>query len=310
MANRFQVAVENVWLHRLSLITACATFVLLFIGGLVTSKGVGLAVPDWPTTFGANMFLFPWSKMTGGVFYEHSHRLVASGVGLLTLIMALLFWIFESRRWIRWLGLTALALVISQGVIGGLRVVLLERTLAVLHGSLAQVFFALMVSLVLFTSKEWGDEIEEPPAPEVQSLFRHALLTTGLIYLQGIFGSVLRYTGAVLEVHLLLAFLVALHAILLTLRAVKSCSDQPKLSFPALLLSGLLVLQLALGLGSYIGKFAPFGLGLSPLAVVFLTTTHVVTGALMLVTSLVVALRSYRMQGWPTDKVFREQVAS
>ncbi|MBM4296282.1 MAG: cytochrome oxidase assembly protein, partial [Deltaproteobacteria bacterium] len=113
------------WPHRLAVILACATFPLLFIGGLVTSLGVGLAVPDWPTTFGYNMILYPWSKMVGGIFYEHSHRLVASTVGLLTIALALIFWFYEPRRWLRWLGAAALALVIVQGVLGGLRVVLL-----------------------------------------------------------------------------------------------------------------------------------------------------------------------------------------
>ena len=114
------------WPHRLAVILACATLPLLFIGGLVTSLGVGLAVPDWPTTFGYNMFLYPWSKMIGGIFYEHSHRLVASCVGLLTIALTLTLWLKEPRPWLRWLGVAALALVIVQGVLGGLRVVLLQ----------------------------------------------------------------------------------------------------------------------------------------------------------------------------------------
>src|SRR5512132_4020986 len=113
----------SVWPHRLAIVLACATFPLLFIGGLVTSKGAGLAVPDWPTTFGHNMFLYPWSKMIGNIFYEHSHRLVASFVGLLAIALAVAFWLRERRAWLRWLSLIALGLVITQGVLGGLRVV-------------------------------------------------------------------------------------------------------------------------------------------------------------------------------------------
>ena len=146
------------WPHRLAVITACATFPLLFIGGLVTSKGAGLAVPDWPTTFGYNMFLYPWSKMVGNIFYEHSHRLVASAVGFLTIALALSLWLQERRKWLRWLGVIALALVVLQGVLGGLRVTLLEQSLAIVHASLAQAFFALTVSLALFTSPEWRRE--------------------------------------------------------------------------------------------------------------------------------------------------------
>ncbi len=129
------------WPHRLAVILACATFPLLFIGGLVTSLGVGLAVPDWPTTFGYNMFLYPWSKMIGGIFYEHSHRLVASCVGLLTIALALTLWLKEPRPWLRWLGVAALALVIFQGILGGLRVVLLQQTLAIIHACFAQGIF-------------------------------------------------------------------------------------------------------------------------------------------------------------------------
>lgn len=280
--------------HRLTVVNAVATLLLLFIGGLVTSKGAGLAVPDWPTTFGYNMFLYPWSKMVGGIFYEHSHRLVASGVGLLTLTLALLLWLHERRRWLRWLGVTALALVIVQGVIGGLRVVLLEETLAILHACFAQAFFALTVSLVFFTSQEWEERPRRIQLADAGRLRRLCLLTTAMIYLQGLFGAVLRYTGARLDLHLLLAALVTLHVLLLDMRILRFHSDQPKLLRPVVVLSGLLFLQLALGLGSYLAKFTPLGMALPPLAVVVLRTTHVVTGALMLVTSLVLTLKSYR----------------
>src|SRR5690242_2755767 len=151
-------SVLSIWPHRLAVLLVCATFPLLFIGGLVTGKGAGLAVPDWPTTFGYNMFLYPWSKMVGNIFYEHSHRLVAAAVGLLTIALALAFWLQERRHWLRRLGVAALLLVILQGVIGGLRVVLLEHTLAIVHAAFAQAFFALTVSLTIFTSPDWTGE--------------------------------------------------------------------------------------------------------------------------------------------------------
>ncbi|MCZ6625185.1 MAG: COX15/CtaA family protein [Deltaproteobacteria bacterium] len=292
--------------HRFALLTALATFPLLFLGGLVTSKGAGLAVPDWPTTFGYNMFLYPWSKMVGGIFYEHSHRLVASGVGLLTMILALLLWLHERRRWLRWLGVAALALVIVQGVIGGLRVVLVEETLAIIHAGFAQAFFALMVGLVFFTSEEWRERPQKIQVPDAGRMRRLCVLTTSMIYLQGLFGAVLRYTGARLDAHLILAALVTLHVVILGVRLLKFHSDRPKLLRPVVLLSGLLILQLALGLGSYLGKFTSFGMALPSLAVVALTTTHVVTGALMLVTSLVLTLRSYRLLTLPGSLVGQE----
>ena len=293
------------WPHRLAVITACATFPLLFIGGLVTSKGAGLAVPDWPTTFGYNMFLYPWAKMVGNIFYEHSHRLVASGVGLLTIGLALTFWFSERRQWLRWLGMAALGLVIAQGVIGGLRVVLLEHTLAIVHAALAQAFFALTVSLVIFTSAEWRQEPEDNPLTDGGRLYRLCLVTTGLLYVQAVFGAVLRHTGERLDAHLLFAIMIALHVILILLRVMRSHGDQPVLTRPAWFLGILLLLQLLLGVASYLGKFTsvwqlPAGM------VVFLTTIHLVTGALMLVTSLLLTLRTFRLLPSSAKPVGRE----
>ncbi|HEY6364687.1 MAG TPA: COX15/CtaA family protein, partial [Candidatus Binatia bacterium] len=210
----------SVWPHRLAVVLACATFPLLFIGGLVTSKGAGLAVPDWPTTFGYNMFLYPWSKMVGNIFYEHSHRLVASGVGLLTIALTLAFWLQERRRWLRRLGVAALLLVILQGVIGGLRVVLLENTLAIVHAAFAQAFFALTVSLAIFTSPDWNSEPSDKPITDGGRLSRLCAVITGLIYLQAIFGAVLRHTGERVDAHLFFALLVTLHVIFVLVRVV------------------------------------------------------------------------------------------
>ena len=283
----------SVWTHRLAVVLACATFPLLFIGGLVTSKGAGLAVPDWPTTFGYNMFLYPWSKMVGNIFYEHSHRLVASGVGLLTIALTLAFWLQERRRWLRWLGVAALLLVILQGVIGGLRVVLLENTLAIVHAAFAQAFFALTVSLAIFTSPDWNSEPSDKPITDGGRLSRLCAVTTGLIYLQAFFGAVLRHTGERVDAHLFFALLVTLHVIFILVRVVKFHAHRPKLIRPAWFLAVLLLLQLMLGAGSYFGKFTSM-LGLPPGVLVFLTTTHLVTGALMLATSLLLTLRAYR----------------
>ena len=282
------------WPHRLAVILACATFPLLFIGGLVTSLGVGLAVPDWPTTFGYNMFLYPWSKMIGGVFYEHSHRLVASCVGLLTIALTFTLWLKEPRPWLRWLGVAALALVIVQGVLGGLRVVLLQQTLAIIHGCFAQAFFALTVSLALFTAPEWRIPPQGAPLSDGGRLRRLAAITTALIYCQIVFGAMLRHTGARLDAHLLFAGLVAVHVILLLLRITREHGAAAVLMRPAYLLGGLLFGQLLLGALSYLAKFT----ALIPLpagALVLTTTTHLIIGALMLGTSLVIALRAFRL---------------
>src|SRR2546421_7607448 len=152
---------DNLWLSRYALLTALATLVLICFGGLVTSHEAGLAVPDWPTTFGYNMFFFPISKWVGGIFYEHTHRLVASAVGFLTIILAAWLWIKEERRWLRWLGVLALAAVIVQGVLGGLRVTWMKDELGIFHATLAQMFFVLVCSIALFSSRWWTARLQE-----------------------------------------------------------------------------------------------------------------------------------------------------
>ena len=280
------------WPHRFAVLTALCTIPLLFVGGLVTTKGAGLAVPDWPTTFGYNPFLYPWSMMVGNIFYEHSHRLAAAAVGLLTVALAVSLWLGEKESWLRGLGAASLALVIAQGVVGGLRVVLLEQTLAIVHACLAQAFFALAVSLALFTSDGWREnspKLDVPDAGRLQSL---CLVTTGMIYVQVVFGAVLRHLGGMLAIHLIFAFVVAAHVILLGTRVFKRHSERRELLRPLSLLSGLLLAQLALGLAAYMGKFV---MALPDMLAITVRTSHVVVGALMLATSLVLTLRSFKL---------------
>jgi len=137
-----------------ALCTVATTFVLLCSGGLVTSHGAGMAVPDWPTTYGYNMFLFPVSRWIGGVFYEHTHRLIASGLGMMTVILAVLLLKFESRRWVRYMGLIAVVAVILQGVLGGLRVTLIKNEIGIFHALLAQSFF-LFVGIIAMVVSPW-----------------------------------------------------------------------------------------------------------------------------------------------------------
>src|SRR6266496_31300 len=154
---------DNPWLAGYSVLTALTTLVLICLGGLVTSHEAGMAVPDWPNTFGYNLFFFPISKWVGGIFYEHTHRLVASGVGLLTTILAVWLWLKESRRWLRWAGVIAFLAVVLQGVLGGLRVVLFKDEIGIFHATLAQLFFVLTCTIALFTSRWW---IENSPLPK------------------------------------------------------------------------------------------------------------------------------------------------
>ena len=354
------------WLHWVAVVTAVATFVLICIGGLVTSTDSGLAVPDWPTTFGANMFLYPLSKTVSGflfsidptlqtdlenavfseglrkaldrdknlvsenitistlepgikwriadadnqrtytaikiggrldiyvhgVLYEHSHRLIGSVVGILTVALALLIFIRDSRKWLKWVGAIALVAVIVQGVMGGLRVEQLSRMLAIVHACLAQAFFALTASLVLFTSREWSETTVPARQTSGQATLRRlTLLTGGFIYIQLIFGAILRHTGSRLDAHLLFAALVTIHIFLLARRILSAHFDDRRLVSSALVLSGLLIVQLILGLGAYL---AIFGKAMGAIAVVAVATSHVSVGALMLATSVVLILRIWQ----------------
>src|SRR5271154_7161274 len=148
----------NPWPHRLAVVLVCATFPLIWVGGLVTTYDAGMSVPDWPTTFGYNLFLYPWQTWLLGpwdLFIEHGHRLFASLVGLLTIILCVTLWVTKQPKWLKTLGLIALGGVIFQGVLGGMRVLLDERTLAMTHGCVGPAFFAFAAALAVVTSRRW-----------------------------------------------------------------------------------------------------------------------------------------------------------
>jgi cytochrome c oxidase assembly protein subunit 15 len=192
---------NNPWLARFAILTALATLVLICLGGLVTSHEAGMAVPDWPNTFGYNLFFFPVSRWVGGIFYEHTHRLVASGVGLLTTILAAWLWLKESRRWLRWLGIVAFVAVVLQGVLGGLRVVLFKDELGIVHAALGQLFFVVTGSIALFTSRWWAKAQALPTAGAGQMrLRRWFLLATFLIVGQLMLGATMRHQHAGLAI--------------------------------------------------------------------------------------------------------------
>jgi heme a synthase len=176
---------------------AINTLLLIAMGGLVTSKGVGMSVPDWPTTYGQNMFLYPFSKWTGGVFYEHTHRLMGSWVGLLTLALAFWIWLKEPRAWLRRLGWTALAMVCLQGLLGGLRVTLFKDEIGIFHAALAQSFFVLLCLIALATSGLWR---RVQPSRTAGTLVRYYALGVGLVFLQLVLGATMRHQHAGLAI--------------------------------------------------------------------------------------------------------------
>jgi len=190
------------WLHGYACLLVGATLLLICAGGQVKSHEAGLSVPDWPTTFGQNMFTYPPSKWTGGVLWEHSHRLIASSVGFLTIGLTVWLWIAERRRWLCWLGTAALAAVIVQGVLGGLTVIYkLPAPISVAHGMLAQAFFCIVIGVAVFTSRFWLTPVAGASASaggrEVRRLAAACIV---VVFGQLLFGAMMRHTEAGLAV--------------------------------------------------------------------------------------------------------------
>ena len=193
----------NPALHRLALATTVATFPLIFMGGLVTSHGAGMSVPDWPNSYGYNMFTFPPSQWIGGIFYEHTHRLMGTIVGMLSIALMIWAWRTEPRRWVRWLATGVLAAVVFQGVLGGLRVVMVELDLAIVHACFAQAFFCLAALTAVVTSRWWIEAPDRAPCENVTAtrrLFTFSAIAVALIYLQLIVGAVMRHYEAGLAI--------------------------------------------------------------------------------------------------------------
>lgn len=266
--------------HRLALVTVAATFVLILFGGLVTNTGAALAVPDWPSTFGHNMFLFPWSGMIGGVFYEHTHRLLGAVVGLLTLALAGFLWPRGGR--LRTLGLVAVAAVIGQGILGGLRVVLLHDQLAIVHGCLAQAFWALLVALAVLT---WPGAGATVAATSPRGLAVAAVL---VVYAQIVFGALLTHEG---WIWLHLAGAVGVFAVVPVLTARARRLDDALTARASRALLILLGLQLALGVGSFVARFSSVWIPGEQLTMLALPVAHRLAGSLILAATVVVAIR-------------------
>ncbi len=186
-------------IHIWAACTLALTFVLLCSGGIVTSKGVGMSVPDWPTTYGYNMFLFPISGWVGGIFYEHSHRLIASVVGLMTMILAASMLNVEPRRWVKTLAVIAFLAVCIQGLLGGMRVSLFKNELGIFHGTLAQSFFCLLGIITIATSPRFIRGAWDIFLPD--TLLRNlALAATALIFFQLGLGATMRHAHAGLSI--------------------------------------------------------------------------------------------------------------
>lgn len=183
------------WLSRYAKLLVALTLFLIFMGGQVKSHEAGLAVPDWPTTYGENMFTFHYNKWVGGIWHEHTHRLVASFIGFLTIIIMVWVHISDPRTWVKHLSKLALAAVIAQGLLGGLTVILLlPAWVSVSHGVLAQTFFMITILLAYTLSREWHEREKAPTALEGNPILKPAIMMTAMVYLQLLLGAIMRHT--------------------------------------------------------------------------------------------------------------------
>ncbi len=282
-------------LHRFATFVASCTFALLIAGGLVTSNDAGLAVPDWPLSYGS---FFP--PMVGNILYEHGHRLIASFVGFLTMILAVWLGLREPRRWVRRLGVLALAAVIAQGVLGGLTVLLLLPPLvSVAHATLAQLFFCLTVSLAVFTSPGWKTATPAKPDTSMPSLPDLALVTLFVIFVQLILGAAYRHSVIGIAPHLVGAAAVTFFVVRTVRRAREHAVGLAAVRSTANGLGGLLALQVSLGVAAWWSRLATADASQPLPLVVTLTVAHLATGALLLAAALVLALQAHRLLATP-----------
>ena len=281
--------------HWVALAAAAFTWPLLFVGGLVTTYKVGMAVPDWPTTFGINMFLYDFTNAAWGVFVEHGHRLYGSAVGLCSIALTAWFWIGRQRPSMRWLSLAALAAVIFQGVLGGIRVRWISTELALFHGCFGQLFFGLMTAIAVMTGRTW---LETSPrsVPDPGRIRFWAIATVGVVYAQVIAGAWTRHYHKDLEIHAIGAFLVLAASHMLFWRVRRHRDAVPEMSAPSFALAGLLILQISLGIASWLllRPFDGFPRAANTNLEALIATGHQANGALVLATTVVLALRACR----------------
>jgi cytochrome c oxidase assembly protein subunit 15 len=294
-------------LYKFAKFVAACTVLLILAGSLVTSHDAGLSVPDWPTSYGWNMFTFPPSMWVANILYEHGHRLIASGVGLLTIALAVWLWNAATPRLLKWLGIAAVGAVVAQGLLGGLTVLFfLPPAVSTAHAGLAEIFFCITVSIALLTSPGWKTA---PPPIDDGRLRGLATMTTVIVFGQILIGAAMRHMGAGLAIpdfplmfgrlvpdhwsagiaihfaHRAGAIVVALSVTSTAVFIWRNHTDRVEFAQAALVSMILLVIQSTLGSLTVLTRRH-----------VWISSLHVVFGALLLAASLVVTLRSWRAQ--------------
>lgn len=300
-------ATASDWTALFSKVAVAATFLLVVAGGLVTSNEAGLAVVDWPNSFGSNMFLFPLARMTGGIYYEHAHRLFGALVGLTTIALAVRLWQYDNRTWLKRLGMAAVVLVILQGILGGLRVtggftlstseidMAPSLTLALIHGVMGQLFLGVMVVIAVVTSRLWF----EAPSPESRPYakddrtFQRWLIAIMIVQL--VLGAAQRHLAALLIVHICLAAVVVLLAVMVGGRAWGLYRDSRPVEFLGKLLIIFTCVQAFLGIAALAVTQGRATVGSPTTIEVTITTMHQATGAVLLALSVALHLWTTRL---------------
>ncbi len=289
----------NKGLHWFSLLVAGATFFLIIAGALVTSNDAGLATEDWPLSNGQ---FFP--AMVGNLFWEHGHRMVATTVGILTIVLLVYLFRKEPRRWVRRLGLFALLMVVAQGLLGGLTVkLMLPLAVSTAHATLAQIFFCTTVALAAFTSRTWTNQqltLEEKGTLPVRYV---CLAAAATVFLQLILGATLRHSATWdkhLPTDLVVAHIGGALAVTLLLASaaimiLRRHGGEAFLTRPAVIGLALLTLQLMLGVASYLTRLASPNEPQPLNPMVGITVAHVACGALVFATTIVLTLRSFKV---------------
>jgi cytochrome c oxidase assembly protein subunit 15 len=281
--------------HRFAVFIACATFVLIIAGALVTSNDAGLSVPDWPTSYGSYYKLPPW---TGGIVYEHSHRVIAEVTGALTITITVWTFLADRRRWMKALAIGALSTIIVQGILGGMTVLhFLPPLISSAHAAVGQTFFCIACAIALFTGRNWVQEVSLGSANETRGpqLLTLAALSLCAIYLQLYFGAMFRHHGMGWLPHVVNAPLVAL---LLTWTSVRAISQYPKIAAirrPAVTILFLVVVQLCLGFLAFLTRVEWGKDAAQPeMAMVASTVAHVAVGALLLASTAIFTIQVWR----------------
>ena len=274
-------------LHRFAVVLSCCIFVLIVAGALVTSEDAGLSVPDWPTSFGS---IYKIPPMVGGVKFEHTHRMIAEGVGLLTILFCIAAFRVERRKWVRNLSLAAIGTVVAQGVLGGLTVLMfLPWYISSAHAALGQTFFSIAVLLAVYTGRAWiestPERLADDGAPTTRTL---AVLTICAIYLQLFVGAAFRHSGMSILPHLVNAVLTSGIIAWTAVRVLSRYGQIATLRRPAATMIALLLIQLGFGFAAYLTRVVWGKNAVQPLpSMVSTTVAHVAIGALLLATSFV-----------------------